>query len=336
MNNNLNMTNAEYERQIYREWRKQSERKELKRDVTFFMGMVLLFFLLQVVFLFVAWILPEMVVGEPLYTGEAAEIAEQLLMTGLALFTMGVPCIITYSYAKDRNEILFPFRKMKLKSLISLVALGIGVSVISALSSSVITAIFSLFSNNLEAMEEIFLSPQNPIAVMLSMVNICIMPAVMEELLFRGALLGLLRRYGDMLAIVVSSVGFSLAHGNFLQLPNTLFLGIFLGFLTVKTNSLLPAMFVHFFNNFNVAVLLLVSESYGDEAFMGMAVISYAFMMLLGVLALVYLLNRDKIFFYVKPAKTFLTEKQKYKVTLLSVPSIITIGLGLVIAYGNL
>jgi len=80
-------------------------------------------------------------------------------------------------------------------------------------------------------------------------ISIAIVPPIIEEFLFRGAILGSLRKYGDGIAIIVSAVMFGFAHANFMQTPVTFLTGLVLGYLTIKTNSIIPAMILHFVNN---------------------------------------------------------------------------------------
>ncbi|WP_052571723.1 CPBP family intramembrane glutamic endopeptidase [Geothrix fermentans] len=76
-----------------------------------------------------------------------------------------------------------------------------------------------------------------------------------EEPLFRGLILGgFVLRYGTRRAIAYSALLFALIHLNPWQFPAGLVLGAFLGWLTVRTGSLWPAVFAHFLNNLAVTL----------------------------------------------------------------------------------
>jgi sodium transport system permease protein len=82
-----------------------------------------------------------------------------------------------------------------------------------------------------------------------------LLPAVCEELTFRGFLLtGLQKRFRPRTAILLASFLFALFHMNVFQFLPAFFLGVVLGLLTVRSKSLLPAMFFHLLYN---SVLLL-------------------------------------------------------------------------------
>lgn len=76
-----------------------------------------------------------------------------------------------------------------------------------------------------------------------------ILAPVIEEILFRGYLLGGLRRYGDRFAVIVSAVLFALMHGNLSQFLSALCIGLVLGCARVRYGSLLLCMTAHAGNN---------------------------------------------------------------------------------------
>jgi CAAX protease family protein len=80
--------------------------------------------------------------------------------------------------------------------------------------------------------------------------SICIQPAVVEELAFRGILQTTL---GDTMrpkeAIAVAAVAFSIMHWNGALLVPFFFLGAYFGWMRHRTESLWPAMIAHFLHN---------------------------------------------------------------------------------------
>jgi membrane protease YdiL (CAAX protease family) len=82
----------------------------------------------------------------------------------------------------------------------------------------------------------------------LSLFAIAVWPAVVEEIAFRGALQGALRRWtGDIVAVAVSAALFALIHippGGY-RVPFTLALGAALGALRVRTGSIVPGIVAH-------------------------------------------------------------------------------------------
>lgn len=103
-----------------------------------------------------------------------------------------------------------------------------------------------------------------PISLVLNLCVVALLPALIEELVFRGCVLRLLRSYGDWFAVVISAVLFGLMHGNLRQLPFATFVGLILGWLYVATNNIWLPMLVHFINNSISVVCEYASFSLSD------------------------------------------------------------------------
>ena len=82
-----------------------------------------------------------------------------------------------------------------------------------------------------------------------------VIPAIAEEIMFRGALLGAWKPSGAKRALWHTALLFSLIHLEPNNLPALLFLGLVLGSVSLETGSVYPAMVIHGVNNL-IAVLL--------------------------------------------------------------------------------
>ena len=81
---------------------------------------------------------------------------------------------------------------------------------------------------------------------------------LVEEIFFRGVLMGALRHLGTAVAVLVSAVAFAFVHfGQLLAMPAFVLLGVVLGLLAVGRRRLGPAIVTHAtFNGITMAVLL--------------------------------------------------------------------------------
>ncbi len=82
--------------------------------------------------------------------------------------------------------------------------------------------------------------------VLLSMV---IIPAVCEELFFRGVVLAEYRSLGEGNAILISAICFAMLHFSVTNFPVYLFAGLLLGVVTAVSRSVIPAMILHLLSN---------------------------------------------------------------------------------------
>lgn len=74
---------------------------------------------------------------------------------------------------------------------------------------------------------------------------------VCEEIVFRGAVLRALLRWTHhhWMAIAVSALLFALIHANPAQMPHAFLIGLLLGWLYYRTDSILPGIVYHWVNN---------------------------------------------------------------------------------------
>lgn len=84
-------------------------------------------------------------------------------------------------------------------------------------------------------------------------------PCIVEELAYRGVILGSYRYSSRIWAIVISGVLFGAMHMNFNQMAYAVVLGMMLGLLAEVTGSILPTMLAHFcFNEISVCISYFV------------------------------------------------------------------------------
>ena len=98
----------------------------------------------------------------------------------------------------------------------------------------------------LEQLEQVFKAAPLWQAVLL----IALLPAITEELAFRGFILSGFRHLNSKWrAIIYSAIFFGIAHGVLQQQIITCVIGVVIGYVAVKSGSLLPGMVFHFLHN---------------------------------------------------------------------------------------
>lgn len=118
---------------------------------------------------------------------------------------------------------------------------------------------------------------------------------IIEELMFRGVIMRQLRPAGKNFSIVASAVLFGLFHGNLIQIPSAILVGLVLGYVATEY-SLGWAILLHMFNNMIVADTL-------SRVLPTMTANSVAAALFYGCLAagiLILILRRKEIKFYLK------------------------------------
>ncbi|BDR54146.1 hypothetical protein KIMH_02570 [Bombiscardovia apis] len=119
----------------------------------------------------------------------------------------------------------------------------------------------------------------------------CLWGPIVEEVVFRGAILQGLKRYGKVFAIVTSSLFFALLHGNISQSFFAFILGIVLGFIGCEYSLVWPIA-LHIVSNIaatylpNLLRLSLSAQGLRGQALNQTQLVFWFVMVLLGGLAL--------------------------------------------------
>ncbi len=94
-----------------------------------------------------------------------------------------------------------------------------------------------------------------------SILMLVVLAPVMEEMLFRGILLEAVRsKYSSGRAIVVSALMFGVIHFIPQQVVNAFVIGLILGYIYVRTDSLWPVIIIHALNNAMAYVIMQWSD----------------------------------------------------------------------------
>lgn len=92
--------------------------------------------------------------------------------------------------------------------------------------------------------------------LIIGLVALSFLPAVAEELIFRGVVFGGLKKIGYKKAIIISSLLFALMHASIQQTFYQFIIGVILAYAFYITGSLLASMTIHFANN---AIIIIIS-----------------------------------------------------------------------------
>lgn len=127
--------------------------------------------------------------------------------------------------------------------------------------------------------------------IMISMVLASVLPAIGEELLFRGGVARGLKRKNYVFAIIMSGFMFSIFHGNAAQTVHQFLIGMVFAYLYFVTGSLLASGLAHLLNN-ALAVGLEVAWPSGSFALsVGAEIAVWVVMSIVGFVLLYFLLR---------------------------------------------
>lgn len=170
------------------------------------------------------------------------------------LLVFGVPAVLVYL----RNDVASSSLRRK---LVPSGPLESGLTMLTAVSytllGAVITALWAGFLARFGLLPPQTVLPDPTDAAQYAFALLCaaLIPAVSEELVFRGLLLQWLRQRGEKLAVIVSALVFALMHRSLHAFPALLVIGLMLSILTLRHRGLFLPMLFHFVYNLSVVVL---------------------------------------------------------------------------------
>lgn len=170
-----------------------------------------------------------------------------LVYAGVYAAGMTLPAIVVTAIQKRRFRPLVAHKQINPADAFFGILSAVGI----CMAANIIVNLLMLFFESVGIPE-----PQMPeylqptlSSLLLNLFVFAVLPALLEELVFRGYVLCALRAYGDWFAVVISSLLFGLMHGNITQMPFALIVGVALGWLYVMSENIWIPVAVHLINN---------------------------------------------------------------------------------------
>lgn len=182
------------------------------------------------------------------FLGNMAGIVSTIVVQIGLLFLISIFMFGKLNKTKPKEVLKFyDFNKIGVKAILLSFALGGVVYLLNILVSSFFNAFISFFGYHFSSGETLTSYPFW--LLILNLIFTAILPGICEETAHRGLLLKGLCPSNPRFAILISSLLFGLMHMNIEQVFYATLIGIVLGFVTSISESIYPAMIIHFTNN---------------------------------------------------------------------------------------
>ena len=223
---------------------REDEKSLIKKQSTVAGVCVILFFLIQTLLGIVSGLSPELA-SYFLTDPSLSKLYVLVLYTASIFF----PFLTAYFIKSDsEKEVCYCFDKpVSKKSAAAAVVAGVFFCTVGNYITDYLMRFLELFG--LEITDVGYAVPDSFDTLFLQLINIAVLPALLEEFAFRSVVMQPLRRFGDTFAIVMSAAVFSLMHGNIIQIPFAFIAGIAIGYFVVATGSIWTGVIIHFVNN---------------------------------------------------------------------------------------
>lgn len=166
----------------------------------------------------------------------------------LLILSLLLPALILNKILFKNSESILKFKK-PIKEDIFTAWTGLALMVISQIISAIINSVLQPTPPDLplpvEFKDYIFYA-----------INIAFIPAIIEETVFRGVFYSVFKPFGKIFSILAPAFLFSIMHANFSQIPNAFLCGVILGYIRIKTDSMLIPMVLHFLFNLSSVIAI--------------------------------------------------------------------------------
>lgn len=154
--------------------------------------------------------------------------------------------------------------------------------------------------------------PNGILGFLLSVLTVAVAPALFEEFLFRGAIMGNLLKYGKGFAVFTSAIMFGLIHGNLVQIPFAFLVGLVLGFAALETKSIWTAVIIHFLNNLLSVCLDYLGNIVAEDIVTAVYMILLAVVIAVGFVGFYLLSRKNQNLFNLDKSMHISTAKQRF------------------------
>lgn len=169
-----------------------------------------------------------------------------IIQCGLMFF---VPVVFYKLFMKKsfkQTFVHFGFKRTTQKSIWLSILAGFCLYFLIMYFSSIWSALLSLIGYKFSSST----SSYSVLEFILSVLLIGLLPAICEETTHRGLVLNGMKHNGGIRAIVLTGLLFGLMHFNIVQFGYAFLVGMIFCIVTMVSRSIIPAMIMHFMNNF--------------------------------------------------------------------------------------
>jgi len=189
------------------------------------------------------------------------------VLTALSsIISFGIVILIGFVKTKRKFNEVFKFNGVSAFLWIAIIVFMAGFVIVTSELDNLLNYILPMP----EMFRDIFESLMAKQIFLIAIIIIGIIPAVTEELFFRGIILdGLKNNYSKKTAIFISALLFGIIHLNPWQFVGAFIIGLISAWICMETNSILLSIYMHFFNNALYTITIRYRELIPIKGFNG-------------------------------------------------------------------
>ena len=207
-----------------------------------------------------AWLVMAVAAVAIIYAGGSAQL--KYGMTGVImtqLIIAGIP-LAAAAYSKKDMRKTFRLKGCSPMQMVSSVIMMIGVMMLGIVLTGVTSSIFRESASNVDVSMESLLGD----TFIVTLLIVAVLPAICEELMFRGYILTAMEdKLKPLNAILISAALFGVYHMSVVKFFTTALIGLAICYVAHRTKSIVPGMIMHFINNGLSCVIMYFPDEAG-------------------------------------------------------------------------
>lgn len=207
-----------------------------------------------------AWLVMAVAAVAIIYAGGSAQL--KYGMTGVImtqLIIAGIP-LAAAAYSKKDMRKTFRLKGCSPIQMVSSVIIMIGVMMLGIVLTGVTSSIFRESASNVDVSMESLLGD----TFIVTLLIVAVLPAICEELMFRGYILTAMEdKLKPLNAILISAALFGVYHMSVVKFFTTALIGLAICYVAHRTKSIVPGMIMHFINNGLSCVIMYFPDEAG-------------------------------------------------------------------------
>lgn len=184
------------------------------------------------------------------YLGIPALTDNYLVLLMISQLLLILPAAVYLIVQKQNYKEAVRLNRLRISTIVLLILLTLLIMPLMTF----VNALSMVFAENTTTAYMQELAGQN--SLLLSLIGVALVPAVLEESVYRGIFYNEYRKYRPAAAIFLSALLFALLHGNLNQFSYAFLMGIIFALVIEATNSIASTMIMHFIINANSILLM--------------------------------------------------------------------------------
>ncbi len=235
------------------------------------MAFMFIYLFMQLIFS-VIFMIPMMMANSDIFFNNTNQDMIMEMVTKASLYSLPFCIIATFFiywlifYMRNKNFIkTLSLNKVKVSTLLLAIFFSISFYPVIAFFADFLTKIYPNFSEIQNIFDDMF-----QISVLFSIIYVCFMGPIMEEIVTRGLIFSEMKSGTNFLiAIIIQALFFGIMHMNMVQGTYAFILGVVYGIFREKFNSLLIVIICHIVHNsYSVALDYLPDSISNSDMFM--------------------------------------------------------------------